>query len=240
MIEYMDSHPECGACQPKLMSLHTPDFFEYAGAAGGFIDKYGYPYCRGRVFGVVEKDNGQYDDVVSLMWATGAALMVRSSDFWEAGGLDGRFFAHMEEIDLCWRMRTLGKDIVCIPESVAYHLGGATLNQGNPRKTFLNFRNNLLMLYKNLPEKELNSVMRIRWWLDMLAAMQFLVKGDVENFRAVIRANKEFKRMRPDFEADRKRNLERRKVDEVKERRRFSLLWRFYVGGKKTYNEIES
>jgi GT2 family glycosyltransferase len=240
MIEYMDSHPECGACQPKLMSLHTPDFFEYAGAAGGFIDKYGYPYCRGRVFGVVEKDNGQYDDVVSLMWATGAALMVRSSDFWEAGGLDGRFFAHMEEIDLCWRMRTLGKDIVCIPESVAYHLGGATLNQGNPRKTFLNFRNNLLMLYKNLPEKELNSVMSTRWWLDMLAAMQFLVKGDVENFRAVIRASKEFKRMRPDFEADRKRNLERRKVDEVKERRRFSLLWRFYVGGKKTYKEIES
>ena len=240
MVEYMDRHPLCAACQPKLMALRQPDEFEYAGAAGGFLDKYGYPFCRGRVFGVVEKDSGQYDDCRSLLWATGAALMVRTVDFWEAGGLDGRFFAHMEEIDLCWRLRTMGRDIVCIAESTAYHLGGATLNQGNPRKTFLNFRNNLLMLYKNLPEEELASVMRVRWWLDMLAAMQFLAKFDLGNFKAVLKANKEFSRIRPEFEADRKRNLERRKiVGRVPERCDFSILWQFYVKGKKTFGELK-
>ena len=134
----------------------------------------------------------------------------------------------------------MGRDIVCIAESTAYHLGGATLNQGNPRKTFLNFRNNLLMLYKNLPEEELKSVMRVRWWLDMLAAMQFLAKFDLGNFKAVLKANKEFRRMRPEFEADRKRNLERRKiVGRVPERCDFSILWQFYVKGKKTFGELK-
>ena len=221
------------------MALRNPDEFEYAGAAGGFLDKYGYPFCRGRIFGVVEKDRGQYDECVPLLWATGAALMVRSKDYWEAGGLDGRFFAHMEEIDLCWRLRTMGRAIVCIAESTAYHLGGATLNQGNPRKTFLNFRNNLLMLYKNLPEDELKSVMRMRWWLDMLAAMQFLAKFDFANSKAVLRANSEFRKMKPDFEADRKLNLSRRKIiGRVPERCNFSILWQYYAKGKKTYQEL--
>ena len=148
MIRYMDAHPECAACQPKLLSLLEPDCFEYAGGAGGYMDKYGYPFCRGRVFGTIERDEGQYDDIIPLMWATGAALMVRASDWRESGGLDARFFAHMEEIDLCWRLRTMGKSIVCVSDSVAYHLGGATLNQGNPRKTFFNYRYILLMLYK--------------------------------------------------------------------------------------------
>ena len=128
----------------------------------------------------VEKDEGQYDDIVPLLWGTGAALMVRAADWRASGGLDSRFFAHMEEIDLCWRLRTMGKSIVCISASQAYHLGGATLHQGNPRKTFLNFRNNLLMLYKNLPEHELRSVMRVRCLLDYLAALQFLLKGDTK------------------------------------------------------------
>jgi GT2 family glycosyltransferase len=239
MVKYMDEHPYCAVCQPKLMALRNPDEFEYAGAAGGFLDKYGYPFCRGRIFGVVEKDRGQYDECVPLLWATGAALMVRSKDYWEAGGLDGRFFAHMEEIDLCWRLRTMGRAIVCIAESTAYHLGGATLNQGNPRKTFLNFRNNLLMLYKNLPEDELKSVMRMRWWLDMLAAMQFLAKFDFANFKAVLRANREFRRMKPDFEADRQLNLSRRKIKgRVPERCDFSILWQYYAKGKKTYQEL--
>lgn len=239
MVKYMDEHPDCAVCQPKLMALRNPDEFEYAGAAGGFLDKYGYPFCRGRIFGVVEKDGGQYDECVPLLWATGAALMVRSKDYWEAGGLDGRFFAHMEEIDLCWRLRTMGRAIVCIAESTAYHLGGATLNQGNPRKTFLNFRNNLLMLYKNLPEDELKSVMRMRWWLDMLAAMQFLAKFDFANFKAVLRANSEFRRMKPDFEADRQLNLSRRKIKgRVPERCDFSILWQYYAKGKKTYQEL--
>jgi hypothetical protein len=239
VMKYMDEHPDCAVCQPKLMALRNPDEFEYAGAAGGFLDKYGYPFCRGRIFSVVEKDSGQYDECVPLLWATGAALMVRSNDYWEAGGLDGRFFAHMEEIDLCWRLRTMGRAIVCIAESTAYHLGGATLNQGNPRKTFLNFRNNLLMLYKNLPEDELKSVMRMRWWLDMLAAMQFLAKFDFANFKAVLRANREFRRMKPDFEADRQLNLSRRKIKgRVPERCDFSILWQYYAKGKKTYQEL--
>ncbi len=236
MLEYMDAHPECGACQPKLMALRQPDEFEYAGAAGGFLDKYGYPFCRGRMFATLEKDLGQYDECVPLLWATGAALMVRAADYWEAGGLDGRFFAHMEEVDLCWRLRTMGRSIVCVTESRAYHLGGATLNQGSPRKTFLNFRNNLLMLYKNLPEDELKPVMRMRWWLDMLAAVQFLLKGEWGSFKAVLRARREYERMLPDFAAARERNISRW-VDggRVPERMNLSLLWQYYAKGKKTF-----
>ncbi len=240
MLGYMDAHAECAACQPKLMALRQPDEFEYAGAAGGYLDKYGYPFCRGRMFGTIEKDNGQYDECVPLLWATGAALMVRAADFWNAGGLDGRFFAHMEEIDLCWRLRTLGRTIVCVAESKAYHLGGATLNQGNPRKTFLNFRNNLLMLYKNLPEEELKPVMRVRWWLDLLAAVQFLAKGEWGSFKAVLRAGREFRRLRPEFEVDRKRNLERRTIKgRVPERMDFSLLWLYYFKGIKFFKELK-
>ena len=158
LTEFMDNHPEVAACQPKIMSYKKRDTFEYAGAAGGFIDKLGYPFCRGRIFDVVEKDEGQYDTPLPVFWATGAALMIRLDVYKQVGGLDGRFFAHMEEIDLCWRLRSRGYGIYCIPQSEVYHVGGATLKKENPRKTFLNFRNNLLMLYKNLPEKELKSV----------------------------------------------------------------------------------
>ncbi len=238
MLDYMDKHPNTGACQPKLLSLKHPDEFEYSGGAGGFIDKYGYPFCRGRVFGTVEKDHGQYDDTVPLLWATGAALMVRAQDYWDAGGLDGRFFAHMEEIDLCWRMRTLGKEIVCVSESTAYHLGGATLNKDNPRKTFLNFRNNLLMLYKNLPEEDLHRVMFAKLWLDLLAAFVFLLKGETGNFRAVLRANKEFRKIKKDFAADRRRNLSRGIKERIRERKNFSLLWKFYIQRKQVFSEI--
>ena len=150
LMKYMDHHPEVAACQPKIRSYRQRGMFEYAGAAGGYIDRYGYPFCRGRILDKVEKDGGQYDSVESVFWATGAALFIRLKDYREAGGLDGRFFAHMEEIDLCWRLRARGRGIVCIPQSEVYHVGGATLAKENPRKTFLNFRNNLLMLYKNL------------------------------------------------------------------------------------------
>ena len=243
LIEYMDGHPECAACQPKLLALREKNaqrvgWFEYAGAAGGFLDKYGYPFCRGRVFDTIEPDEGQYDDIVPLLWGTGAALMVRASDWRESGGLDARFFAHMEEIDLCWRLRTMGKSIVCISESKAYHLGGATLNQGNPRKTFLNFRNNLLMLYKNLPDAELKSVMRTRRFLDYLAALQFLLKGDTKNFSAVIKARHAFYDLLPDFEKDRRNIQQLRKNERVPERVNFSLLWQYYVKGKKKFSEL--
>ena len=175
MLEYMDSHPGVAACQPKLLSYKNKKEFEYAGACGGFIDKYGYPYCRGRIFDTVEEDKGQYDSVAELFWATGAALMIRAEDYRAAGGLDGTFFAHMEEIDLCWRLRSRGRRIVCIPQSCVYHVGGATLNKSNPRKTYLNFRNNLLMLYKNLPENELRHVMFVRALLDYVAAFKSLL-----------------------------------------------------------------
>lgn len=240
MLRYMDAHEDCAACQPKLRYLREPEMFEYAGAAGGFLDKYGYPFCRGRVMGTMEKDEGQYDEIVPLLWATGAALMVRAKDYWKAGGLDARFFAHQEEIDLCWRLRTRGKQIVCISESVAFHLGGATLNQGNPRKTFLNFRNNLLMLYKNLPEGDLKSVMRVRWWLDRVAMLQSVLKLDFANARAMMRAWKEFKRLMPDFEPDRKQNLEARTTEKrVDERKDFFLLWQYYARGRKKYRQLK-
>lgn len=239
LIEYMDSHPECAACQPKLLALRQPDTFEYAGGAGGFLDRYGYPFCRGRVMSTVEKDEGQYDSVASLLWATGAALMVRASDWKSCGGLDSRFFAHMEEIDMCWRLRIMSKSIVCVPESTAYHLGGATLNQGNPRKTFLNFRNNLLMLYKNLPETELASVMRIRGVLDYVAAFQFLMKGDVANFKAVLKARKEFKRIRSNFEADRERIQSSGANGSIPERMPIFLLWQYYVKRRDTFSKIK-
>ena len=189
MIEYLDSHPDVAACQPKLLSMYDKDCFEYAGASGGFLDFYGYPFCRGRIFDTVEEDNGQYDNLTDALWASGAALMVRSKDYWDVDGLDGRFFAHNEEIDLCWRLRIKGRRIICVPESYVYHVGGGTLPKGNPMKTFLNFRNNLTMLYKCLPEEDLKKVMRWRWWLDYIAAWEMLVlKRNVGDFKAVYRA----------------------------------------------------
>jgi hypothetical protein len=239
MIEYLDSHPEVAACQPKLLSIIDKDRFEYAGASGGYLDRLGYPFCRGRIFETVEADNGQYDYSTDILWATGAALMIRSKDYWEAGGLDSRFFAHNEEIDLCWRLRIRGRRIVCLPESYVYHVGGGTLPKGNPMKTFLNFRNNLTMLYKCLPDEELKSVMRWRWWLDYLAAWEMLLlKRNVGDFKAVYQARRAFKRWQKDFEADRQAIQASRVAKEIPERRSFSLLWQYYVKGRKTFTQL--
>jgi len=239
MIEYLDSHPEVAACQPKLLSIIDKDRFEYAGASGGYLDRLGYPFCRGRIFETVEADNGQYDYSTNILWATGAALMIRSKDYWETGGLDSRFFAHNEEIDLCWRLRIRGRRIVCLPESYVYHVGGGTLPKGNPMKTFLNFRNNLTMLYKCLPDEELKSVMRWRWWLDYLAAWEMLLlKRNVGDFKAVYRARRAFKRWRKDFEADRRAIQASRVAKEIPERRSFSLLWQYYVKGRKMFTQL--
>lgn len=237
-VAFLDSHPDYAACQPKLRSYRRKEAFEYAGAAGGFIDRYGYPYCRGRIFGTVEEDRGQYDGPADLFWATGAALMIRLEEYRSAGGLDGRFFAHMEEIDLCWRLRSRGRRIACIPQSLVYHVGGATLKKENPRKTFLNFRNNLLMLYKNLPGAELAPVMRMRSLLDLLAALQFLLKADWGNARAVWQARQAFRRMRPDFRSDRERNLRLTRSPSVTGRSGFSVLWQYYVRGRKRFSQL--
>ena len=236
LVDYMDAHPEVAACQPKIRSERNKDSFEYAGAAGGYLDKYGYPFCRGRIFEVVEKDQGQYDTIQPIFWATGAALFIRLKDYREVGGLDGRFFAHMEEIDLCWRLRSRGRGIVCIPRSMVYHVGAATLKKENPRKTFLNFRNNLLMLYKNLPEKDLKSVMFVRGVLDRVAAVVFLLKGEKEAAKAVLQARKEFKRIRSDFEFSRQENMTKTVVDAIPEKVTYSILWKFHACGKKFYS----
>lgn len=238
LADYMDAHPEVAACQPKIRSWRHKELFEYAGAAGGFIDRYGYPFCRGRIMGTVEKDNGQYDVVVPVFWATGAALFIRRKDYLDAGGLDGRFFAHMEEIDLCWRLRARGRMLVCVPRSTVYHVGGATLKKESPRKTFLNFRNNLVMLYKNLPPEELTSVMRVRTVLDYAAALSFLLKGQLPNMWAVIRARRAFRSLRSSFASAREENLKKTCLPVIPERTKNSILSQFYLHGKKYFSQL--
>ncbi|MBE6238925.1 MAG: glycosyltransferase family 2 protein [Bacteroidales bacterium] len=217
LVEWMDSHPECGACAPKLHSWQDRDSFEYAGAAGGFIDRYGYPFCRGRVMGKVEKDNGQYDSPADVFWATGACLMVRSSVYRMLGGLDSRFFAHMEEIDLCWRMQLEGWKVTVVPTSTVYHVGGGTLPATSPFKLFLNYRNNLLMLGNNLAKtyalglhhkglsteraasKGLRKAGRLIWTrmvLDGISAAVYLLTFKPDCFKAVVRAHKEYRQLR--------------------------------------------
>lgn len=238
MTDYLDKHPQVAACQPKLLSFQEKSCFEYAGAAGGFIDKYGYPFCRGRIFDVIESDHGQYEDIIPVFWATGAALLIRLQVYREVGGLDGRFFAHMEEIDLCWRLRSRGYGIVCLPFSRVYHVGGATLKKENPRKTLLNFRNNLIMLYKNLPENELYRVMRVRLFLDYLAAFVFLLKGDKNNSLAVLRAHKEYMSMRFLFKAERDENLRSASLVSIPERFEKSILWWTKVRRCKFFSDL--
>lgn len=240
MIEFMDNHPDVAACQPKLLSEKSRDSFEYAGASGGFIDCYGYPFCRGRMFDTVETDNGQYDYATEILWATGACMVVRASDFKEAGGFDARFFAHSEEIDLCWRMSLMGKKIYCIPDSFVYHIGGATLPKNNPMKTYLNFRNNLTMLYKNLPDSELRHVMRVRAVLDYVAAFQALASGRTGDFKAIINGRKAFKKWLPEYRTVRAEIQSMRKTDDIKGFYRHSILWQYYAKGHKKYSELDS
>lgn len=238
LVQYMDEHPNVAACQPKIMSCNAPQYFEYAGAAGGYMDYLGYPFCRGRIFGNVEEDKGQYDTIVSIFWATGAALMVRKDLYEKVGGLDARFFAHMEEIDFCWRLRSRGYDIVCVPKSIVYHVGGGTLSKENPFKTHLNFRNNLYMLYKNLPEQNLKSVMRKRYWLDLIAALQFVLKGEYRSGKAVLLAHSEFKKRKHDFDADRLENMALAKCVQIAEMVPYSILWAYYARGKRVFAQL--
>ncbi|MFA8300383.1 MAG: glycosyltransferase family 2 protein [Hyphomicrobiales bacterium] len=189
IIEYMDANKDVAACQPKILSWSDKSMFEYAGASGGYIDKYGYPFCRGRIFMDLEKDNKQYDKSTEVFWASGAALFIRSKLFHEVGGFDDLFFAHMEEIDLCWRLKHLGHKIMCIPDSVVYHVGGGTLNKMSSRKTYLNFRNNSILMLKNLPKKRFIWVIFYRLILDGVAGLKFLLEGNPSHTLAVIKAH---------------------------------------------------
>ncbi|MGM9776387.1 MAG: glycosyltransferase family 2 protein, partial [Candidatus Coprenecus sp.] len=196
LVEFMDSHPECGACAPKIRSWHERESFEHAGAAGGYLDRFFFPYCRGRIMDYVEKDRGQYDDPASCFWVSGAAFMVRSSLWRRLGGLDESFFAHMEEIDFCWRAQLQGWQVWSIPSSVIYHVGGGTLPNNSPRKIYLNFRNNLLMMYKNLPTKWRGPLIFERMLIDGVLATIYLVTGKREFFKMVIRAHSDFRKMK--------------------------------------------
>lgn len=198
VISFLDANPDVAAAQPKILSWRDRTKFEYAGAAGGYLDRLGYPYCRGRLFDSIETDQSQYDGPpVDICWASGAALFVRRKDYIEAGGLDARFFAHMEEIDLCCRLHARGRRVCAVTQSKVYHVGGASLPQGSPKKTYLNFRNNLLLLHKNLPRKKGRRLLFWRRLADTLAFGMFLLKGDFGQARAIVKAHGDFRRMRP-------------------------------------------
>jgi GT2 family glycosyltransferase len=189
VIRLMESDPQVVACQPKILSYHRHNMFEYAGAAGGFIDRFGYPFCRGRLFQSIEEDKGQYDDVAEIFWATGACLFIKAKQFHEVGGLDDDFFAHMEEIDICWRLKHKGYKVMYCGQSTVYHIGGGSLDKSSPRKTYLNIRNNSVLLYKNLPKDQLYKVFFFRFFLDMMASFKFLFDGGFKHFIAVARAH---------------------------------------------------
>ena len=197
LLDFMRRNSDVGALQPKIRSWKERTKFEYAGAAGGYLDKLGYPYCRGRLFDSIEEDHGQYDGkVVDICWASGAALMVRTDIYLKVGGLDARFFAHMEEIDLCCRIHGVGYRVVAVPDAMVFHVGGASLAQGNPKKTYLNFRNNLLLLHKNMPIKEGRKKLFIRRLYDTLAWGMFMLKFDFKNANAVLKAHNDFRKMK--------------------------------------------
>lgn len=238
MVELLESDRSYAACQPKLLAFAHKSQFEYAGAAGGWLDAYGYPFGRGRVFDVCEVDKGQYNDVAQVFWASGAALMIRSSVFHELKGFDNFFFAHQEEIDLCWRIQLAGYKVFCCPESVVYHLGGGTLPKGASRKTFLNFRNNLVMLYKNLPRSE-------KWWkipyrlmLDQVSATKGLLSGDFGYFITIIKAHLRF--IRWVFRHSKTHRLPRKKMKDLAGVYHGNIVWQYFVRKHKTFSSISS
>jgi len=238
LLDYMEAHPGVGAVMPKL--LHDSEdgrpMFDYAGAAGGYIDCHGYPYCRGRIFEYVEEDKGQYDDgPKSIFWASGACLMVRSQLYQDVGGLDKDFFAHMEEIDLCWRIRLAGNDLMIVPSSRVYHLGGGSLAYGNPRKTYLNFRNNLLLLHKNLPHDEGKKLLLIRRLMDTLAFGMALAKFHFGDAWSIVRAHRDFRRMRSHYTAQPDVNMLKSLPEE-----RVNIITAYYLRGVKCFTDLNA
>lgn len=235
LITYMDKHEDVAACGPKILDYKKKTHFEYAGGAGGFIDKYGFPFCRGRVFTTIEEDKGQYDSIKDVMWVSGCALMVRSESYWEHGGLDKDFFAHMEEIDMCWRLNNRGLRVVNIPQSTVYHLGGATLKVGSPRKVYLNFRNSLIMLYKNSDDKAYRKAIRVRRQLDYIAALKFFLFDGIKHYDAVIDAHVDFAKAIPKYENIRKDNMAKSKHYSERFTYKGSLVAAYHLFQKKTF-----
>jgi GT2 family glycosyltransferase len=234
----LESDSSIAGVQPKILSYRDRTYFEYAGGSGGYIDRYGYPYCRGRIFDVVEEDTGQYDDVVPVFWVSGACFFVRVSAYLSVGGMDVNFFAHQEEIDMCWRMLSRGYRLLCTPGSVVYHVGGATLGKSNARKTYLNFRNNLLMLYKNVPADELINVMLFRFFAVYLALLQHLVCGRFSHASAILRARWSYRKLCHEYKAIRFENLSLTSVTSIPERCDYSVLLRYYLRRNRYYHEL--
>lgn len=236
IISLMESDKTIAACQPKVLSFHDPVKFEYAGAAGGWIDEFGYPFNRGRVFDFCENDEGQYNDSQEIFWATGAAFFVRSKVFHQLNGFDEYFFAHQEEIDLCWRMKRAGYKIFAVPSSVVYHVGGGTLPMGSSRKVFLNFRNNLVMLAKNLSIKEKNRKIIFRIFLDNVAAMQALIKGDFKTVTSIQKAHLDFYKWSKSKKE--KSDLPRMELKSLTGVFNGSIVRKYFIEKKKTFSEI--
>jgi GT2 family glycosyltransferase len=237
MVEFMDNNPNVAACQPKILSYHNREYFEHAGAAGGYIDKFGYPFCRGRMLHRTEKDIGQYDSAINIFWSCGACMMIRSEAWKKAGGFDSSFFAHMEEIDLCWRLGKLGYQVYCIPQSVVYHVGGGALPYSSPFKTYLNFRNSLYMLYKNLPDNKLQQVLFARKILDCIAAFRFLMKFEFANFKAIFKAYFSYYKSKKTLKESRAKVklLGEKEIQTIFNK---SLIFEFYIRGRKTFERL--
>lgn len=234
VIELMEKDSQIAVCQPKIKSFTNKNYFEYAGAAGGWIDNYGYPFCRGRIFDTVEEDHGQYDEPTEIFWASGACFFVRTELYRKFGGLDEHFFAHMEEIDLCWRLKNAGYKIFYTPHSAVYHVGGGSLPQGNPKKTFLNFRNNLLMLAKNLPTEVRFRKILFRLLLDHIAAYTELFKGNSGNYFAIMRSHFEFLfRTKVDFRKPVFNHPNKNGIYNS------SIIWQYFVKNKKYFSQLK-
>ena len=238
MIEMMDFNPAIAACQPKIMQLDHPEKFEYAGASGGFIDHYGYPFCRGRIVNFQEQDHGQYDAPISVFWASGAALLVRGKYWHEFEGFDSDFWAHMEEIDLCWRMKNRGYKVVVCPQSKVFHLGGGSLAYGSPQKIYLNFRNNLFLLYKNLPQGKLIVTLFFRMVLDGIAAVQFLTTGQYKAFSKVLGAHRDFYKSLGKLRKKRKELLPNILTSNHPEIYTGSIIFDFFISKKRKFSSL--
>jgi len=238
MIQLMDSNPLVGACQPKIMQLDHPGKFEYAGASGGFIDKYGYPFCRGRIVNFQENDMGQYDRPISIFWASGAAMLVRGKYWHEFNGFDSDFWAHMEEIDLSWRMKNRGYKVAVCPQSKVFHLGGGSLSYGSPQKIYLNFRNNLFLLYKNLPKGKVYTTLFIRMVLDGVAAVHFLLTGQFKAFSKVLGAHRDFYRNLGKLSKKRKELLSKAVSSNHPEIYHGSIIFDFFIAKRRTFSSL--
>ena len=236
VVAQMQQHPDTAICQPKLLMYDQRDTFEYAGGAGGFLDKYGYPFCRGRMFTSLEQDNGQYNTPGEIFWASGAAMFIRADVWHQLGGLDDDFFAHMEEIDFCWRAKNAGYRVEYCPQSTVFHVGGGTLPKSNPRKTYLNFRNNMALLYKNLPKRRLAWVMCSRIVLDYVAGFKFLMERKPKEFSAVVDAHKAFYKWLPQLKKKRQGLKQQSRVSGMYQG---LLLIDYYLLGKKKYSDLK-